>query len=63
MATYRIEITDEVSASSAMNALVETLERLEYEENIAVVTNLATGEQALVKFQAGIDFDISFGDV
>ena len=52
VATYRVEITDEVESSSPERALSVVLYRLEKEETEAVVTEVASGEAVHLECQS-----------
>ena len=52
VATYRVEITDELESSSPERALSVVLYRLEKEETEAVVTEIATGEEVHLECQS-----------
>ena len=52
LATYRVEITDELESSSPERALSVVLYRLEKEETEAVVTEIATGEEVHLECQS-----------
>jgi len=54
---YRVIITDELLADSPAEAAAETMRRLNDEETVAEVTNLATGGVTYVRCNAGLSPD------
>ena len=53
MSVFKVEITDEVMAETATEAVASTLDRICNEETIAKVVNLGTGKTVYLECHTG----------